>query len=133
MTPAPSAAAAPPRAEAAIATPSGKEVETRAINRTLTRYRSAFNALDVGATAQVWPTVDKRNLARAFERLKEQQVAFDDCRIDVRDSRAEAVCQGTAQFVPRVGSNSTQIAKRQWTFNLVKVRDEWLIGAVEAR
>jgi hypothetical protein len=77
--------------------------------------------------------VDERNLNRAFERLEQQDVSFDGCQIDVHDARAVATCNGTARYVPRVGSRTPRVDRRQWRFNLVKVRDEWLIGAVEAR
>jgi hypothetical protein len=82
----------------------------------------------------VWPTVDQRTLSRAFERLEQQQVAFDNCQINLTNNeRAEANCSGTARYVPRVGSRTTRVDQRQWRFSMVKVRDEWLIGAVEAR
>jgi hypothetical protein len=81
----------------------------------------------------VWPTVDQRTLSRAFERLEQQDVSFEGCKIDVIEARAEANCQGTASYVPRVGNRTPRIDRRSWRFSLVKVREEWLIGAVEAR
>ena len=41
--------------------------------------------------------------------------------------------QGTASYVPRVGNRTPRVDRRSWRFSLVKVREEWLIGAVEAR
>jgi hypothetical protein len=81
----------------------------------------------------VWPTVNERTLGRAFERLEQQDVSFEGCQIQVNNDRAEATCDGTARYVPRVGSRTPRVDRRQWRFNLVKVRDEWLIGAVDAR
>jgi hypothetical protein len=128
-SPAPAPSAAPARAAA-----SAIESNTRGIESTLARYRRAFSTLDAGAAVKVWPTVNQRNLARAFERLQEQDVSFDGCKIDLNtDTRAEATCKGRARYVPRVGSREPRVDQRQWRFSLVKVRDEWLIGAVDAR
>ena len=136
-TPAPSAtvarppapAAAPPAAAAAVI-----DRNTAGIQNTLARYRQAFNALSASAAREIWPTVNERSLSRAFDRLEEQQVSFDGCNIQVSENdRAEAVCSGSARYVPRVGSRTPRTEHREWHFNLVKQRDEWLIGAVDTR
>jgi hypothetical protein len=133
-SPAPSSASPPPPAAPARAAASAIESNTRGIENTLARYRRAFSTLDASAAVKVWPTVNERNLARAFERLQEQDVSFDGCKIDLNtDTRAEATCKGRARYVPRVGSREPRVDLRQWRFSLVKVRDEWLIGAVDAR
>jgi hypothetical protein len=122
--PAPSA---PPPAASAI------DASRSRIQDTLARYRKAFSSLDASAAREVWPTVNERTLGRAFERLEQQDVSFEGCQIQVNNDRAEATCDGTARYVPRVGSRTPRVDRRQWRFNLVKVRDEWLIGAVDAR
>ena len=109
-----------------------RETDARAIDGTLARYRNAFNTLNAGAAAEVWPSVDKRTLTRAFEQLKEQRVAFDGCQTNIKETRAEAVCTGLTRYVPRIGGR-LQVDRRQWTFNLMKVRDEWVIQSVEAK
>ncbi|HEY9467771.1 MAG TPA: hypothetical protein VIR54_31980 [Vicinamibacterales bacterium] len=107
---------------------------TTAIQNTLARYRQAFNALSASAAREVWPTVNERSLSRAFDQLEEQQVSFDGCNVQVNESdRAEAVCSGSARYVPRVGSRTPRTERREWHFNLVKQRDEWMIGAVDTR
>jgi hypothetical protein len=122
-------AAAPPPAAAAVI-----DRNIAGIQNTLARYRQAFNPLNASAAREVWPTVNERSLSRAFDRLEEQQMSFDDCDIQVSETdRAEAVCSGSARYVPRVGSRTPRVDQREWHFNLVKQRDEWLIGAVEAR
>jgi hypothetical protein len=108
-------------------------LSTAAIRSTLARYEEAFTALDANAARAVWPTVNARTLSRAFERLEEQEVAFDGCQIKVADTRAEATCQGTARYVPRIGDRTPRVDRRQWHFSLVKTQNEWLIGAVDAR
>jgi len=128
--PAPAPAAAP--ATAAIA-PTG-DVDNAAIRDVLGRYRSAFNTLDARAAHQVWPTVNERTLDRAFGQLQQQNVSFDRCTIAVKGVMAEANCNGTTRFVPRVGSRSEQIESRQWNFSLRKAYSGgWVIQAVEAR
>jgi hypothetical protein len=128
VSPAPAAASSAGAAASAVTT------NTTGIQNALARYRRAFSSLDANAVRAVWPTVNERTLSRAFERLEQQQVAFDNCQIDLTDSeRAEANCSGTARYVPRVGSRTPRVDQRQWRFSLVKVRDQWLIGAVEAR
>ena len=124
----PASAAAPPTAAAAVV-----DTNTTRIQNTLTRYRQAFSALSASAAREVWPTVNERTLSRAFDQLEEQQLSFDGCQIQVSNERAEALCNGSARYVPRVGSRTPRVERREWHFNLVKQRDEWLIGAVDAR
>jgi hypothetical protein len=120
-------AANPPAASAVVENQKG-------IQSTLARYRNAFSDLDANAAREVWPTVNERSLSRAFDRLEEQDVSFDRCRIEVtKNDRAEATCSGTARYVPRVGSRTPRVDQREWRFSLVKVKDQWLIGAVDAR
>jgi hypothetical protein len=111
----------------------GAAAETRAIENVLGRYRSAFNALDAGAASAVWPTVNEKNLARAFERLESHAVSFEHCEIEVAAARAEAACSGRARYVPKVGSRTPKDEARQWRFSLRKSGDGWLIDRVEAR
>jgi len=129
--PAAASAAAAPRPAAPIVDRS-RETDTRAIDGALARYRNAFNTLNAGAAAEVWPSVDKRTLTRAFEQLKEQRIAFDGCQTDIKDTRAQAVCTGLTRYVPRIGGR-LQVDRRQWTFNLARVKDEWVIQSVDAR
>lgn len=127
-TPAAPPAASPPAASAVI------ENNQTGIENTLARYQKAFSALNASAAREVWPTVNERSLSRAFDRLEQQDVSFDRCQIELTNNdRAEATCNGTARYVPRVGSRTPRVDQRQWRFNLVKVKDQWLIGAVDAR
>jgi len=126
--PPPASAVAPPAAAAAVV-----DTNTPRIQNALTRYRQAFNALSASAAREVWPTVNERTLSRAFDQLEEQQLSFDGCQIQVSNQqRAEALCNGSARYVPRVGSRTPRVERRQWRFSLVKQGDEWLIGAVDA-
>lgn len=114
-------------------TPLTASNETDKIGGVLSRYRGAFNALDSSAARGVWPSVDAHALDRAFARLQEQEVAFDRCNIDVEGIRAAARCTGSARYVPKVGSRTSQTTAREWRFNLQKVDDRWVIEEVDAR
>jgi len=107
--------------------------DTGVIRTVLNRYRSAFSSLDVNGAVSVWPGVDARALKRAFDRLEEQEVVFDGCTIQVAGARAVASCAGSARYVPKVGSRTRTTDQRQWTFNLHKAGDGWLIDGVTAR
>ena len=137
LAPAPAPAPASSAAPGVVTPPAaGAPVETNqtGIQNTLARYRKAFSALNASAAREVWPTVNERSLSRAFDRLEQQDVSFERCQIEVTNNdRAEATCNGTARYVPRVGSRTPRVDQREWRFNLVKVKDEWLIGAVDAR
>ena len=125
-------AAAPPSAASANA--AAVEVERGAIRDVLGRYRNAFNSLDATAAHQVWPTVNQRTLDRAFGQLREQDISFDACSIDVNGVAAQANCTGLARFVPKVGKGSQQVESRQWNFSLRKNSSGgWLIQEVQAR
>lgn len=130
-TAAPRAAPTGP-SEAPAGTPRG-EPEARAIERVLGHYRTAFNTLDASAATAVWPTVDEKTLARAFERLADQDVSFENCQIDVAGVLAEVACSGSARYVPKVGSRTPRAAARRWTFTLRKAAGEWVIDRVSAR
>jgi hypothetical protein len=132
-TASPAPAPAPAPAAAAAAVVPVRELETRAIQTVLGRYREAFNALDARAALAVWPGVNERDLARAFERIEEQHLSFDQCRIDVGGAVAEAACTGTARFVPRVGKRSAKAEARQWRFMFRKAASGWVIDQVHAR
>ena len=117
----------------AAAEPSGRELETRAIEDVLERYRHAFNRLDAGAASRVWPTVDEKTLARAFERLRYQNVFFSSCQIVLGAMFAEATCIGSTRYEPKVGSRATKPAARRWRFGLRKSGGAWLIDRVDMR
>jgi hypothetical protein len=104
-----------------------------AIQSALSRYQTAYRDLDAGAARAIWPSVDSKALSKAFDRLEQQDLFFDSCRIAVHDVRAVASCQGFARYVPRVGSKAPRDDQRQWEFKLSKVDDIWLIDSVSAR
>ena len=113
--------------------PTARDLDTRAIENVLGRYRTAFNQLDAGAAAAVWPTVNQRNLAKAFERLDDQDLSFESCKIDVGGVHAEAACNGTARYVQKVGNRNPKAESRQWRFILRRASEGWVIDHLDAR
>ena len=100
--------------------------------RTLHEYEQAFEGLNVTATAEVWPSVDRRALTRAFATLKSQGLNFDLCEVQMLESTATARCDGTVQFVRRVGSQVPLTAQQHWVFRMRKFGNEWMIEEVTA-
>jgi hypothetical protein len=108
-------------------------VAVEGINATLRRLQLAYEQRDARLAKAVWPTVNERALARAFEGLRSQSVTFDRCRMNVVSVSADVECRGVMNYVPRVGSQDQRTESRQWTFRVRKDDDQWLITNAEAR
>jgi hypothetical protein len=107
-------------------------VPTTAIESVLKSYADAFSARDVGAAKSVWPGVDERALARAFDGLREQRLELERCEISIKGSMATATCVGTARYRPKVGIRSVRSERKVWTFHIGH-RGAWVIDDVEVR
>jgi len=103
-----------------------------AIRSALNRYEAAYNRLDVEAVHSVWPTLDQRALARAFDSLTAQRVSLKNCSVDVSGSTARANCSGSAAWTPKIGGGE-QTAPRKWAFDLNEADGGWRIVHVQAR
>jgi len=128
--------AAPPSApvSAPSATPAGGlTAETRAVALALNRYQDAFSALDAGAVHAVWPSVDVRALAKAFDQLEDQTFELEGCDIAVAGAQAEADCGGNARYTRKVGNRTLRVEPRRWHFKLRETNGQWVIDAVDAR
>jgi hypothetical protein len=107
--------------------------EQSEIQRALGQYRSAYSLLDAEAAHAVWPSVDVRALARAFDTLTSQQLAFETCQFVIVGEAATAQCRGSATYTPKVGSRGPKLEPRQWTFHLRKVDESWKIQSAQTR
>ena len=107
--------------------------EQSEIQRTLGQYRSAYQLLDAESARAVWPSVDVRALARAFDSLTSQQLAFETCQFDIIGEAATAQCRGSATYTPKVGNREPKLEPRQWTFHLRKVGEDWKIQRAQTR
>ena len=104
-----------------------------AVESLLTRYRSAFAALDVPAVQTFWPSVNASVLGNVFNQFQWQTFDFDKCQIDLAGPRADAVCSGTARFVTKIGSSNVRVEPRRWTFHLIRIGDIWRMEGAESR
>jgi hypothetical protein len=102
-----------------------------AIQRALGQYQSAYSQLDVAAVRRLWPTVDGKALAKAFDQVRQENLTFDSCDVGVYGRTAVASCAGTTQYVPKVGSKSTRVERQQWRISLSQATDAWVIDKVE--
>ena len=120
---------------AASPPPPASRVETQrsAVQSVLGRYASAFSTLDASRAKAVWPTVNQRNLERAFDSLEQQQFDLGECDIMVLPPRALALCDGTARYTPKVGHRRARTESRRWTFRLRQNADEWTIENVDSQ
>jgi hypothetical protein len=122
------AATAANASPASIDTPHDEEQ----IRQVLERYRSAYERLDARSARVVWPRVNESALARTFDRLRSQELTFDDCSLAFRGGSASATCHGSARYVPKVGSRAPRIEQRTWSFRLQKNGSGWTIESARS-
>jgi hypothetical protein len=103
------------------------------IQRVLQRYQLAYEQLDAAAAQVVWPTVDVRGLARAFDSLTSQTLAFDRCELRIAGDAAEAVCRGVGTYVPKVGGQGPRQVPGEWSFQLERIEGTWTIAQTKTR
>ncbi|MBA3887587.1 MAG: hypothetical protein H0X67_17925 [Acidobacteria bacterium] len=102
------------------------------VRAVLSRYEAAYTGLDAAAARAVWPAVNERALARAFDGLQSQRVSLEQCDVSVSGGSAKAVCAGNATWVPKVGGGGRTEARR-WSFDLRNSSGDWQIVRAEAR
>jgi tetratricopeptide (TPR) repeat protein len=102
------------------------------VQQALQRYRTAYEGLDARSAQAVWPAVNQAALARAFDGLESQSLTFDACDVRVRGEAATATCQGSARYVPKIGSREPRIEPRVWNFSLHKAGGDWKIESARA-
>jgi len=87
--------------------------------------------MDVAAVRQLWPTVDWKALTRAFDQLRQENLTFESCDVSVDKRTAVASCDGTTEYVPKVGNKSTRVERQLWRISLRQATDAWVIDKVE--
>jgi len=102
------------------------------VRRTLLQYKSAYESLDAQSAHAVWPVVNERALARAFDGLESQHLMFDACDVQVNGEAAAATCRGTARYVAKIGSREPRVEPRVWNFTLKKTGQDWKIESARA-
>lgn len=106
--------------------------DERLVRAALGRYEAAYSALDAAAASRVWPGVDQRALASAFQGLESQSVSLGRCDVRLAGATAQADCKGTARWNPKVGGGP-QTAARQWRFDLRNTGGDWIITRATVR
>jgi hypothetical protein len=102
------------------------------VRSVLARFEAAYSALNASAAQQIWPTVDARSLARAFDGLESQRVSLGTCSVSVNSATARAECSGSTTWTPKVGGGS-RTERRHWRFELARTGSAWRIVGAEAR
>jgi hypothetical protein len=126
------ASAVAPISTPALPPPADLVDEHVLVKEALQRYRSAYEGLDAQSAQAVWPAVNQAALARAFDGLESQTLTFDACDVRVRGEAATATCQGSARYVPKIGSREPRIEPRTWSFTLRKTGADWKIDSARA-
>jgi hypothetical protein len=111
---------------------SASEGDERSVRSILSRYEAAYSNLDAAAASAVWPSVDQRALARAFEDLESQSLALGRCDVQMNSATALADCTGSVRWTPKVGSGARSSA-RKWRFELRNNGGDWIILRAEVR
>jgi hypothetical protein len=122
--------AAPPASPPAASRIAAQRADVESV---LGSYARAFSSLDAGRAKAIWPSVNQRNLERAFETLEQQEFDLGACEISVLPPQATALCDGTARYTPKVGNRRMRTESRRWTFRLRQNGQNWAIESVESR
>ena len=128
-TPTPSPAPAPAREAEAAVQPG---VHAAGVRAALMQYESAYSRLDADAAGAVWPTLDRKALARAFDGLAAQRVNLGSCEMRIVGESATAECTGSTSWTPKVGGRSHNAARR-WEFRLKSADSGWQIVSATVR
>ena len=121
-----------PRLAAPVA-PAVTASDTNEIQSLVGRYLNALTNFDVKEAKAVWPRANETALSRAFTGLDEQRFELSGCDIAVAGRNANASCRGIVRYVPKVGSKTMFVQRRQWRFLLRNSNDRWFIDNVQTR
>jgi hypothetical protein len=131
-------AAAAPALELIAGVPVAAEPLSRApaaddeggVREALRTFRAAYERLDVDGATEIWPSVDRRALARAFDGLQSQSIEFERCDIAVTGAEATADCRGRIAVIRKVGNPVPLTADQRWLFTMRRQGPDWRIAAV---
>ena len=130
--PAASPAPGPPGLALAPPIPPSTAAADVLFRHALQRYRAADERLGAKSAQAVYPAVNERALARAFDDLESQHLTFDSCEVQVHGESAAAACRGTTRYVTKVGSRDPRTESRVWNFTLRKDGTGWKIDTARA-
>jgi hypothetical protein len=101
--------------------------------QTLEYLQLAYARRDAGMVKELWPSVDARALARAFDSLRVQKLSFEACETRPQTGTGEIECRGETTYVPRVGAPYPRTESRQWRFRMERQGESWVIDSVTVR
>jgi hypothetical protein len=127
----PTAGLVPVSTDTALTVVADRDEES--IREVLREYEQAVGRKDSMAAKAVWPSLDERALARAFNDLQSHSLTLEDCGVTVAESAARARCQGVATYLPKVGRRKAISASHEWTFSLTKMGADWRIASAAIR
>jgi hypothetical protein len=103
-----------------------------AVRAALFTYASAYQLRDIGALRRIFPglpAAQARAQAEAFANASSYRLGIRVLDIQVSGATAVANCEVTHEFVPRVGSPSSNV--QQSRFTLRQNDGAWLIERVD--
>jgi len=106
--------------------------EAARVRSVLSKYEAAYTGLDANAAQLIWPAVDGRSLARAFQGLESQRVSLGQCTLAIDGTTARADCDGSATWTPKIGGGR-RTESRHWRFELQNNGGTWQILTASAR
>jgi hypothetical protein len=127
--PTPAPTSAPP---AAAEPPAAAPRDEEKIRSVLDQYASAYSRLDATAASAIFPGIDRRALARAFDGLAAQSIHLGACDVRVAIESAMVDCAGSATWTPKIGGGS-RTEPRRWQFRLRNTSGNWQMVAAKVR
>ena len=122
----------PPPAAAPAPAPVAVVDEAARVRSVLAQFERAYSELNATAAEAIWPAVDGRLLARAFQSLESQRVSLGQCALAIDGGTARADCDGTATWTPKIGGG-TRTEARHWKFELQNSAGTWQIITAAGR
>ena len=123
----------PPSPDVVPEVPRISETESAALFQILGRYEQAYDRRDATSAAAIWPSVDSRALARAFARLRYQDLDFGDCTFAVSDRTATAHCAGELRYTRLIGDTAPKSEQHVWTIEFLRKGEMWQIAGIKAQ
>ena len=132
--PPPGRGAVPPRRETAPSEESERVAAAAAIQQVLDRYKTAWEALDVGAIQAVYPGVNAKALRESFKNVRKQPMTLQAQPPDIDSSRTSATVRCHIASRIDVTAGSAKRIDSDAVFRLAKsANGEWRIDKIDYR
>jgi hypothetical protein len=108
-----------------LPTPPPPQAQEPLIQAVLEAFAVGYSRLDVDAVKRVYPSLNERDLKRAFDDLRSQRMRIQTDRISVAGNTATAVVTLITAVDSRVAGQKSNT--RQVMFQLQKRNETWVI------